>query len=137
MNWKLIAQLSLFGLAMGVLTVFLIPSTIEPYCWLAVFIVSSWLIATRCDRAYFAHGVLTGMANSVWVTSAHVLLFRQYVARHPAEMASMASMPLSSHPRMLMAVIGPVIGVISGIVLGVFAVVAHKLTAPRARPAVT
>ena len=137
MNWKLIAQLSVFGLVMGVLTVFLIPSTIEPFFWLAVFIVSSWLIATRCSGSYFAHGVLTGIANSVWVTSAHVLLFRQYVARHPAEMASMASMPFSTHPRVLMALTGPVIGVISGIVLGLFAVVAHKITAMRARPAVT
>jgi len=30
MNWKLAIQLSLFGLAMGVSTVFLIPSNIEP-----------------------------------------------------------------------------------------------------------
>ena len=139
MNWKLIAQLSVFGLVMGVLTVFLIPSTVEPFFWLVVFVVSSWLIATRCTGAYFGHGLLTGIANSVWVTSAHVLLFRQYVARHPAELASMTSMPLalSHHPRLLMAAIGPVIGVISGIVLGLFAVVAHKLVATRARPATT
>lgn len=139
MNWRLIARLSVFGLVMGVLTVFVIPSTVEPFCWLAVFVVSSWLIATRCSGSYFAHGVLTGIANSVWVTSAHVLLFQQYVARHPAEMASMATMPLSltHHPRMLMAAMGPVIGVISGIVLGLFAVVAHKVAATRARPAMT
>lgn len=30
MNWKLIVRLSLFGLAMGIATMFLIPSTIEP-----------------------------------------------------------------------------------------------------------
>jgi len=135
MNWKLIAQLSVFGLVMGVLTVFVVPSTVEPFFWLVVFIISSWLIATRCAGSYFVHGVLTGIANSVWVTSAHVLLFRQYVARHQAELASMASMPLSTHPRILMAAIGPVIGVISGIVIGLFAVAAHKIVSLRARPA--
>lgn len=137
MNWKLIAQLSVFGLVMSVLTVFVIPSTVEPFFWLVVFVVSSWLIATRCSGSYFVHGVLTGIANSVWMTSAHVLLFRPYVARHPAELASMASMPLANHPRMLMAVMGPVIGVISGIVLGLFAAVAHKIVALRTRPAMT
>jgi hypothetical protein len=30
MNWKLIIQLSMFGLAMGIATVFVIPSNIEP-----------------------------------------------------------------------------------------------------------
>jgi hypothetical protein len=39
MNWKLIAQLSCFGLAMGVATVFLIPSTIEPFFRLGIFVV--------------------------------------------------------------------------------------------------
>ena len=45
MNWKLIFQLSLFGLAMGVATVFLIPSTVEPLFWLVVFAISAYAIA--------------------------------------------------------------------------------------------
>jgi uncharacterized membrane protein len=38
----------------------------------------------------------------------------------------MDSMPLANHPRLLMVLTGPVIGVISGLVLGLFAVVARK-----------
>ena len=60
MNWKLILQLSLFGLAMGLATVFLIPSKPDS-------------------------------------------------------------------PRLMMAMMGPVIGVVSGLVLGLFAFVAGKL----------
>jgi hypothetical protein len=41
MNWRLIAQLSLFGLAMGIATVFFIPSTIEPLFWLVIFGISA------------------------------------------------------------------------------------------------
>ena len=127
MNWRLIFQLSLFGLAMGLATVFVIPSTIEPVIWLAIFIVSAYAIARGAPGQYFLHGLSVGIANSVWITAAHVLLFHSYVARHSSEMAMMGSMPLPTHPRLMMTLTGPVIGVISGIVIGLFALLASKL----------
>jgi hypothetical protein len=135
MNWKLILGLSLFGLAMGIGTVFWIPSNVEPFFWLAIFVISAYLIATRCPGRYFLHGVLVGLANSVWITAAHVLLFDAYVARHAEEVAMMASMPLAGSPRLLMAITGPIIGLVSGIVLGVFAIVAAKIVAARRKKA--
>jgi ABC-type transport system involved in cytochrome c biogenesis permease subunit len=137
MNWKLIFQLSLFGLAMGVGTVFFISSTAEPFFWLAIFIVSAYLIATRVVDKHFLHGVALGVANSIWITGAHVLLFARYIANHPREAAMMSSMPMPTHPRVMMLIMGPVIGVVSGIVLGLLAMLAHRLVAPRARPAVS
>jgi hypothetical protein len=134
MNWRLIFQLSLFGLAMGILTVFLISSTVEPLAWLVIFVISAYLIATRTTGRYFLHGVLVGLANSVWVTASHVLLFHRYVASHPREAAMMLTMPLPRHPRVMMLLTGPVIGLVSGVVLGLFAVVAAKLVLARRRP---
>jgi hypothetical protein len=112
---------------MGLGTVFLIPSTIEPLCWLVVFLISAYLIATQCSASYFVHGVLVGLANSFWVTASHVLFFDRYIASHPREAAMMSSMPLPDHPRVMMALVGPVIGLVSGVVLGLFAVIARKL----------
>lgn len=132
MNWKLVIQLSLFGLAMGVSTVFLIPSNIEPICWLVIFGICSYIIAIRCSGQYFLHGLLVGLVNSVWVTASHLLLFDRYIANHAQEASMMASMPLPDSPRLMMALVGPVIGVASGLVLGLFAVVAAKLVATRA-----
>jgi hypothetical protein len=137
MNWKLIFQLSLFGLVMGVGTVWVIPSTLEPFLWLVVFVASAYLIATRAADRYFLHGVALGLANCVWVTGAHVLWFSQYIANHPREASMMQSMPLPTHPRLKMVITGPVVGLISGIVIGLFAVIAHRLATPRARPAVS
>jgi len=137
MNWKLIFQLSLFGLAMGLGTVFFISSTTEPFFWLVISIISAYLIATRAADRYFLHGVALGVANSIWVTGAHVLLFARYIAGHPREAAMMSSMPLPTHPRVMMLIMGPVIGVVSGIVIGLLAMLAHRLVAPRARPAVS
>lgn len=121
MNWKLILQLSLFGLVMGVGTVFVISSSVEPFCWLVVFVISAYAIALGAPGRPFLHGVLVGLANSVWVTGAHILLVDQYLARHAREAAMMSSMPMPTHPRLMMALIGPVIGLLSGVVLGIFA----------------
>ena len=74
------------------------------------------------------------MANSVWVTASHILLFDSYVAHHPRYAAMMTTTPAPGSPRMVMALIGPVIGVLSGLALGVLAVVAGKLVRRRAAP---
>lgn len=135
MNWKLILQLSLFGLAMGVATVFFIPSNLEPYFWLGIFVICAYIIAVRCRGQYFLHGLMVGIVNSVWVTASHILLFDRYISNHADEASMMASMPLPDSPRLMMALIGPVIGVVSGLVLGLFAVVAAKLVGRRPTPA--
>jgi hypothetical protein len=135
MNWKMISQLSMFGLAMGVATVFLIPSKIEPAFWLPIFLFCAYTIAKRCAGKHFLHGLLLGLANSVWITAAHVLLFDSYIVRHAQELAAMQSMPLPTSPRVMMALVGPVIGLISGVVLGLFAFVAGKLVRNSSAPA--
>ena len=136
MNWKLVFQLSLFGLAMGVATVFLIPSNVEPLFWLVIFAACAYIIATRCSGQHFLHGLLVSMVNSAWITASHILLFDRYIANHPQEAAMMPSMPLPGSPRLMMALMGPVVGVVSGVVLGLFAIVARKLIATRTGRAV-
>ena len=130
MNWKLVFLLSLFGLAMGIATVFAIPSKVEPFCWLAIFVVCAWLIAQRAPRLPFLHGLLVGIVNGVWVTAAHVLLFEPYMARHPAE-AEMMQRSIVHAPRLMMLIVGPIVGVISGCILGLFAIAASRIVGRR------
>jgi len=125
MNWKLIFALSLFGLAMGIATVYVIPSNIEPICWLVIFIICAIVIARVQPARHFLHGLMVGIVNSIWITGAHVLLFDAYIANHAKEAAMMHNMPLA--PRAMMCVVGPVIGVVSGVILGLFAWIAGKL----------
>jgi hypothetical protein len=127
MNWKLIFQLSLFGLAMGISTVYWIPSNIEPFFWLAIFIICAYLIARNCTGKYFLHGLFVSLVNCVWITGAHVILFRTYANNHPKELEQMSNMFHSNHPRVMMLIIGPVIGLISGLVLGLFAFIASRI----------
>ena len=115
MNWKLILQLSLFGLAMAIATVFVIPSNIEPLFWLAIFIVCAYLIAKNCSEKYFLTGLLVSLLNAVWITAAHILLFDTYIANHTQEATMMTKMPISVNPKLMMLITGPVIGVVSGL----------------------
>jgi hypothetical protein len=124
---KLILMVSLFGLAMGVLTVFVIPSSVEPLFWLVIFGVSAVVIAKKAPGRLFLHGFLVSLMNSVWITSAHILLVDSYLPRHPDEAAMMANMPLPDSPRLMMLMTGPVIGILSGLVLGAFCLGAGKI----------
>lgn len=126
MNWKLILQLSLFGLVMAFATVFWIPSSIEPIFWLVIFLVCAYLIAKRAPGKFFLHGFMVSMVNCVWITTAHAALFSTYIAKHP-EMAEMsAKMPFPEHPKLMVIISGPVFGALSGLVLGLFAFIAGK-----------
>ncbi|MBA4408394.1 MAG: hypothetical protein C0397_03095 [Odoribacter sp.] len=127
MNSKLIFQLSLFGLAMAFATVYFIPSNIEPLFWLAIFVLCAYLIAKNCTEKYFLHGLSVSLVNAVWITTVHIILFDTYIANHPQEAAMMAKMPLPDSPRIMMLGTGPLVGLISGLVLGLFAIIASKI----------
>jgi hypothetical protein len=127
MNWKLIFSLSLFGLAMAIATVYWIPENIEWIFWLVIFVICAYLIAKNAPGKYFLHGLLVSIVNSVWITIAHIVLYTTYVANHPSWLAMNARMPLAEHPKRMMAITGPCIGVISGLVLGLFAFIASRM----------
>lgn len=127
MKWKLIFLLSLFGLAMAFATVFWIPAKIEPVFWLVIFIICAYLIAKYCIDRYFLHGFLVGLVNCVWITIIHALYFHTYMANHPGMAQRMSDMPMADHPLRMMTLTSPVFGVISGLVLGLFAFLAAKM----------
>ena len=127
MNWKLIFQLSIFGLAMAFATVFFIPSNIEPVIWLAIFIAVAYLVAKNAPGKYFLHGFCVSLVNCIWITAAHVLLYNTYIANHSQEADMLAKMPMPAHPRLEMLITGPIIGIISGLVLGLFCFIASKM----------
>jgi hypothetical protein len=131
LDFRLVLALSMFGLVMGIATVFVIPSTIEPIFWLAIFLVCAYTIARRAPRAFFLHGFLVSLVNSVWITSAHIALVDSYLARHANEAAMMAKMPMPDSPRLMMLMTGPAVGLVSGLVLGLFSFIAGKLVKRR------
>jgi hypothetical protein len=129
MNWKIIFQLSIFGLIMAFATVSLIPEKIEPAFWLVIFVFCAWVIAKACPGKYFLHGFLVSMVNCIWITGVHIAFRETYELKHP-DMAAMGSnMPaaLAVHPLLAMAIMGPFFGALFGIILGLFSFVASKI----------
>ncbi|HEX7905328.1 MAG TPA: hypothetical protein VF487_15755 [Chitinophagaceae bacterium] len=127
LNWNLIFKLSLFGLAMALATVYFIPSNVEPFCWLAIFIICAYLIAKNCSSRYFLHGLLVSLLNAVWITAAHIFLFDTYIANHAKEAEMLTKMPMPDSPRLMMLITGPIVGLVSGLILGLFAFIASKI----------
>lgn len=123
MNWRLIFALSLFGLAMAVASLFGL-GLFEFVIWLVIFIVYAWIIATRARGKYFLHGFLVSIVNSVWITVIHVAFFSIYVRNNP-QMVQGA--PPGMNPRVIMIAAGPVVGVILGVLAGLFAFFASKI----------
>lgn len=127
MNWRLIFQLSLFGLAMSLLTISLVPSGLETVFWVIIFATCAYIIVKRCSGNYFLHGFLVSMVNSIWITTAHVFFYNSYIAHHSDMQFMTGHLPLSNHPRLLMVFMGPVFGAAFGLILGLFSFVASKL----------
>jgi hypothetical protein len=130
MNWKLILQLSLFGLAMGVGTVFFIPSNVEPFCWLVIFLICAWCFAKQTAAKRFLHGLCLGLANSFWITTCHIVLFAEYAVRHVQVVEMMRSGPLGASPRLMVLLIGIIAGLVSGVIIGLLSLAAGKMVKP-------
>jgi hypothetical protein len=132
MNWKLIFQLSVFGLIMAFGTISLIPEMIEPAFWAAIFIFCAYIIARRASGKYFWHGLFLGLANCVWITAAHFIFYNTYITHHPSVLKMSQQHPIFlTHPRIDMLIISPFIGIVSGIVIGIFALIASLLMKKR------
>ena len=119
-QWRLVILLSMFGFVMSIATVFWIPSQTEPLFWLGIFVVCALIIASQAKSKFFLHGFLTSIFNCIWITGAHVLFQAQYLANHQNEAMMMKNTPLAGSPILAMLIIGPIIGVVSGLILGLF-----------------
>ena len=127
MNWKLLFQLSLFGLVMAFGTISLIPYKFEPIFWIVVFSLCSWFIAKTCLAKYFQYGFVLSLFNCVWITVVHVIFYSSYASHHPEVVQMFQSGPLHNHPRIQMLIFGPFFGVLSGLIQGLFAFIASKI----------
>jgi hypothetical protein len=133
-NWKLIFQLSIFGLAMAIATIAVIPEKTEPFFWLLIFIICAYVVAKNVSSRYFLHGFLISIINSIWITSAHILYAAKYLGNHPQMSSMNGQMPLimQHHQRTSMAVLGLPFGALFGLVLGIFCLIASKMVRKQA-----
>src|SRR5579864_4970540 len=137
MRWTLIFLLSLFGLAMAAVTVgAIVPSNVAQILWLPIFLTTAYIIAVRSGGRFFMHGLAVGIVNSFWITVIHGLFVETFMVNNPQEASMLASMPMPHRPRLMMALVGPIVGVVSGAIIGVLAALAAWILGRRTqRPA--
>jgi len=133
MKWPLILRMSLVGLALALGSVFFVSPNIEPLLWLAVFLYYAHALGNGTRKLLFFHGILLGVLNSVWVVGVHTAFLTRYLASHPREVAMLdmvRAAKITADPRIIMAFTGITVGVLEGIVIGVFAMVAGMMVKP-------
>ena len=128
MYWKIIFQLSAFGFIMALATVSLIPENIEPAFWIVIFLFCAYVIAKVAGGRYFLHGFLVSLVNCVWITGAQIIFYSTYIINHPGVAKMAADHPfMPTHPRLATFIRDVVIGIASGLVLGLFCFIASKI----------
>jgi hypothetical protein len=108
MRWSLVLSLSMFGLAMALGTIAVIPSRLGGPLWIAIFIITAIVIVRRAGGRYFLHGFLVGLVNWVWVTASHVVFHATYVAHHAADIAARQAFALPVMPASIAGIVGAV-----------------------------
>jgi len=128
MKWKLLALLSLVGVAMGFITLYFIPARYEAIVGTPLFIFCAWFIGRYAEKRHLLHGFVQGVLNSAIVTYIHVAMSDIYFARHPADAAQYAKMSAESGATMheAMMLMGVFVALVSGLVLGLFSLIGRK-----------
>jgi LytS/YehU family sensor histidine kinase len=125
MNWKLICVLSLIAIPMGFATVYYIPYNLATVIWLVIFIACAFIIARFSSRNFFLHGVIVSVFDAIWITAIHFLFFDAYLKLNPQQAAIPDVTP--QQLRYLGLIFGPLIGMLCGVLLGLFSRVAAKI----------
>jgi hypothetical protein len=131
-NWKLILQLSMFGVAMGLGVVFFLTPMTSGVLWVIIVMLSAYAIARRCPRLRFLNGLMVGLFDRLLTTAVHILFFHSYIVRHPDEMALLQQLTPRMSPRHLIELMSSVWGLGLGIVIGLAAMLVGVFVKPAA-----
>jgi len=115
MNWKLILTLSVFGVLMGIASVFGLTKGIEPLLWLVIWIFCAFWVTRQMKTKLFQHGFMVGLTTGLIALLIQVALFSTYAANNPE---INRDVPGGWSARTLFLILSPFISVISGLVLG-------------------
>jgi hypothetical protein len=127
MKCRLIFFISCFGLLMGIASIAgIIRMEQEGRAWLVIALVSAAWIALQAPDKPFAHGFVAGLIAGAVAPLIQASFFPTYLAHDPVAAASFRQLPAGASPRLLMLMLAPMVGLFSGLTLGLLAWAARK-----------
>ncbi|HYM92698.1 MAG TPA: hypothetical protein VET23_01050 [Chitinophagaceae bacterium] len=117
MNWPLILLLSLFGVLMGILSVNGLTKKIEPILWLAFGFFTAFILSRNVTATVFWHGLFIGIFWGTLSSGIQSIFFETYLKNNPQYHKAFKKSAVL-RPRYLILLVGPILGLITGTVLG-------------------
>jgi hypothetical protein len=133
MNWKVIVALVLLGLMMGIASLFGWTQNIELVLWIIIALVAAFWIATNKAGRPFLHGLLAGLLMGVCNSLVQFGFFEMYLANNPVAGEQFSKIPGGIQPRFFVLLVGPAVGLMYGMFLGLFALIAAKFVQRKGR----
>jgi len=117
MNWTIILVLAFPGLIMGVLAINGYTQKIEPFLWLLFGLATALILSKNISSKPIFHALLIGLFWGVLNGLFQSFFFDQYIANNPG-LQDRFKQSKFLQPRQMVLVTGPVIGLVTGVVLG-------------------
>lgn len=127
MKWKTILLLSLFGILMGLISVFGIIQNIEWLLWLIIAIVSAYVLNKQTKRLLVTHAAITGLFMGILYAIILSSLFEMYL-RNNLESEGLKQLPITIEPQYFFLMAGPFLGFVYGLIIGLIALIIKKIS---------
>jgi hypothetical protein len=127
MNLRPILTLALSGLIIGLLSLFGLTRGIEPFLWLFIALGSAWWLAKSVASRPFLHGLFAGFLMGIGNSVMQSLFIDSYIASNPEAAQGLQQIPGNVSPRFFVLMVGPIIGMVYGLCLGLLTLLAIRL----------
>jgi Na+/serine symporter len=118
MNWKLVVSLSGLGVLMGGASVLGLTRGSEGVLWLILAALATVVIVRKAQTRPLLHGFFVGFIGGGLAPVVQSLFFATYLANNPEVAEPFSRVPSGLGARYFVLILAPVIGLVSGVVLG-------------------
>ena len=112
-NQKIILQTSLFGVLMGIFSVFGWSQNSQPFIWLFTALITSFYLYKNLKNGIFIHCIIIGLSWGFDCALVIVLFFKTYHLNNPLFVNELLNISFS-YPRAILLTVGPLAGLSLG-----------------------
>jgi hypothetical protein len=131
LKWINIYFSSLFGMVMGIASLFGYTQNLELSLWIAIALISALLIARTTTHKIFLHGVLAGIGIGISNVMIQIAFFSLYAQNNSHTASELEHFTDMFSPQWFLFLSSPFVGGIYGSLIGALSVAASKFHHPK------